>query len=58
MWIDDLHEKVVWLDVSVDEVFAVNKLDSWNELVGEEENRFEAKPAGTKVEEVFQTGAQ
>ena len=49
----NLHEEVVRLDISVNEIFAMNKLNSWYELVGQEEDCFKAESAGAKVEQIF-----
>ena len=39
----DPHEKVVWLDVSVDEVLVVHVLDATNHLVGQHQDCLHGK---------------
>lgn len=53
-----LHKEVVWLDVSMNEVFAVNKFNAWNELIGQQEDSLKAESSGAKVEQVFKWRAQ
>ena len=50
-----LHEEIVGLDISVDEAFAVNVLYPGDELVGEEQHRFQTESSRAKVEQVLQT---
>lgn len=54
----DAHEEVVGLDVSVDEVFVVNKLDAAYHLVGKHQHRLHGEPSGAKVKEIFEGGTQ
>ena len=37
-YLKNSHEKIIWLDVSVDEIFAMYKLNSRYELVSQQEN--------------------
>lgn len=53
-WKICLHEKIVGLDVSVDETLAVNVFYSGDELIGEKQNCFQAESSGAKVEEVLE----
>ena len=54
--LSDAHEKVVRLDVSVDEGFGVNVFDAGDELIDEQENGLEREFTVAEVEEIFQTG--
>ena len=54
----DSHEEVVRLDVSVDEVLVVDKLDSADHLVGQHEDRLHGEASRAEVEEVFERRAQ
>jgi hypothetical protein len=51
--LSNAHEKVVGLDVSVDEISRVDVFRSRNELVGEKEDGFEREFSVAEVEEVF-----
>ena len=42
----DLHHNVSWLDISVNNVVAVDVCDPCDKLIGEHEDSFEAKPPG------------
>ena len=48
-----LHEKIVRLDVSVNETLAVNIFYSGDELICKKQNGFQAESSGAKVEEVL-----
>jgi hypothetical protein len=52
------HEKVVRLDVTVDERLGMDVLDAGDELVGEQENRLEREFAVAEVEQVLQARAE
>lgn len=54
----DSHEKVVGLDVSMDEVFVVHELDAADHLVCKHENGLHGETTGAKVEQVFEGGTQ
>ena len=54
----DAHQEVVRLDVPVDEVLVVNKLDPPDHLVGQHENRLHGEAPGAEVEEVFERGSE
>jgi len=54
----DSHQEVVWLDVSVDEVFIMHVLDSADHLVSEHENSLHCKSSGAEVEEILEAGAE
>lgn len=48
------HEKVVWLDVAMNEGFAMHKFDAGNHLVGQHEHRFQSKPTIAEGEQILQ----
>ena len=54
----DPHEKVVWLNVSVDEGLGVDVLDAGDELIGEEEHGLEGELSVAEVEQIFQGGTK
>ncbi len=54
----DAHEKVVGLDVAMNKVFVVNKLDPADHLVGQHQNCFHRESSRAEIEEVFETGAE
>lgn len=54
----DAHQKVVRLDVTMDEGFGMNVLDARDELIGEEEDRLQGEFAVAEVEEILQAGTQ
>ena len=54
----DLHKEIVRLDVSVYEAFAVDVLDSWDQLISKQEHSFQTESSGAEVEEVLQARAQ
>lgn len=41
--IEDLHEKVVWLNVPMNKVFAMYVFYPRNELIGQQKDRLEAE---------------
>jgi len=47
------HEKVVWLDISMDKVSRVNVFDSRDELIGEEEDSLEGEFSVAEIEQVL-----
>ena len=53
-----LHEEIVWLDIPMDEVFAVNELYPRNELVCQQQYGFEAESSWAEVEQILQRGAK
>lgn len=53
-----LHEKIVGLDVTMNEVFAVDELNAGDELIRKKENCLKAESARAKVEQVFERRAQ
>eukprot|EP00187_Rhodella_violacea_P007101 CAMPEP_0174886340 /NCGR_PEP_ID=MMETSP0167-20121228/1575_1 /TAXON_ID=38298 /ORGANISM="Rhodella maculata, Strain CCMP736" /LENGTH=353 /DNA_ID=CAMNT_0016122291 /DNA_START=88 /DNA_END=1148 /DNA_ORIENTATION=- len=52
------HEKVVGLDVAVEEASGVDVLDALDHLVGEHEDGLEGEPPMAEIEEVLETGAE
>lgn len=50
----DAHEKVIWLDVAVNEVLVVNKLNATYHLIGEHKYCLHSKTARAKVEKIFE----
>ena len=54
----DAHQKVVGLDVPMDEVLVVDEFDARNHLIGEHEYGLHGKAARAKVEQVLQTGPE
>lgn len=52
----DAHEKVVGLDVAVDERLCVYVFDAGDELVDEQENGLEREFAVAEIEEILQAG--
>ena len=48
------HEKVVWLDISMDKVSRVDVFDSRDELIGEEKNCLQSKFSVTEVEQILE----
>ena len=54
----DTHEKIVGLDVTMDERLGVDVLDAGNELVGQEQDRLQRELAVAEIEEVLQAGAE
>jgi hypothetical protein len=52
------HEKVVRLDITVDEGLGVDVLDAGDELVSEQEDRLERELAVAEVEQVLQARAE
>ena len=37
-YLKNSHEKIIWLDISVDEILAMDELNSWNQLVSQQED--------------------
>lgn len=54
----DAHEKVVGLDVTVDEGLGVDVLDAGDELVGQKEDGLQRKFAVAEVEEILERRAE
>ena len=54
----DAHQKVVGLDVAVNEILVVYKLDARYHLIGEHEHGFHCEATRAKVKEVLQAGPQ
>lgn len=52
--LSNTHQEVVGLDISVDKVSGVDVFDSRDELIGEEENGFEAELSVAKVEQILE----
>ena len=52
------HQKVVWLDVAVDEVLVVDVLDSPDHLISQHEHSLHGEPPGAEVEEVLEAGSE
>ena len=52
------HKKVVGLHVPMDEVFAVDELDPADELVGQQQHRFQTQLPVAEVEEVLEAGSE
>lgn len=52
------HKKVVRLDVSVNEIFRMNVLDTANHLVSKHQNCLHREAAGAKIKEILQRRAQ
>lgn len=48
------HQKVVWLDITVDERLGVDVLDAADELIGEEQDSLQGELAVAEVEEILQ----
>lgn len=51
-------EEIIWFNISVEEMFGVDVLDSLEELVGEHEDCFDAELPVTVIEEFFQGGSK
>lgn len=54
----DAHQKVVRLDVTVNERLGVNILDPGDELIRQQEHGFQGEFAVAKVKEILQTRSQ
>jgi len=54
----DSHEEVVWFNVSVDEVFIMDILDSADHLICKHEDSLHGKSSGAEVEEILETGPE
>lgn len=52
------HQEVVGLDITMDEGFGVDVLDTGDELVGQEEDGLEGEFAVAEVEEILQAGTK
>ena len=52
------HQKVIRLDITVDEGFGMNVLDAGDELVGKEKHGLQRELAVAKVEEILQTWSE
>jgi hypothetical protein len=52
------HQEVVWLDITVDEGFGVNVLDTGDELVGKKKDGLQGELAVAEVEKILQTGSE
>jgi hypothetical protein len=52
------HQEIVWLDVTVDEGFGVDVLDTGNELICEEQDGLQGELAVAEVEKILQTGTK
>ena len=52
------NEKVLWLNIPVDDVLGMHKLDPRDELNGSHADRLEAKLAAAHVKQVLETRAQ
>ena len=52
------HQEIVWLDITMNERFGVNVLDTGNELIGEQKHCLEGEFAVAKVEEILQAGSE
>jgi hypothetical protein len=37
-YLKNSHEKIIWLDISVDEILAMDELNSRNQLVSQQED--------------------
>jgi len=49
----DAHKEIVGLDVAVNEIFIMNKLNAADHLIGEHEHRFHCEPPRAEVEQVL-----
>jgi len=54
----DSHEEVVWFNVSVDEVFVVDILDSADHLICKHEDSLHGESSRAEVEEILETGPE
>lgn len=54
----DAHQEVVWFDVTVNEGFGVDVLDSRDELISQQEDGLEREFSVAEVEQIFQRGAE
>ena len=54
----DAHKKVVGLDVAMNEILIVYKLDARNHLIGEHEHGFHCETTRAKVKEILQAWPQ
>ena len=52
------HEKVVGFHVSVDEILAMNELNSTDELISKQEHCFETELPVAEVEQILKTGTE
>mmetsp|Transcript_28639 Transcript_28639/g.58257 ORF Transcript_28639/g.58257 Transcript_28639/m.58257 type:complete len:205 (+) Transcript_28639:571-1185(+) len=52
------HEKVVWLDVAVNETLRVDEFDAAQHLLREHKNSFQAKLSRAKIEKILQARSQ
>lgn len=56
--LSDAHQKIIRFNVPVNERLGMNVLDPRDELVGEQEHRFQGELAITEVEEILQARPQ
>ena len=56
--LENAHQEIVWLDVSMNEVFVVKELDTADHLVCQHEYSFHGKATRTEVEQILQAGSQ
>lgn len=54
----DSHQKIVWLNISMDEVLVVNKLNATNHLICEHEDRLHCESPRAEIEKVFEARSQ
>ncbi len=54
----DAHQEIVRLDITVDERFGMDVLDTGDELIGKQQDCLQGKFAVAKVEQILQTGAE
>lgn len=56
--LSNAHEEVIGFDITMDERFGVNVLDTRDELIGKEEHRLERELPVAEVEEILQTWSE
>ena len=50
----DPHEKIVGLNIPMNEILGMNVLDTTNHLIGEHENCFDCESTRAEVEQIFE----
>jgi hypothetical protein len=56
--LSNAHEKVVWLDITVDERLGMDVLNARDELVGKQEDSLQGELAVAEVEKILQAGSE
>jgi len=56
--LSNTYEEIIRLDITVNKVVAVEKLETLDQLVSKHEDSLKAKSPAAKVEQIFEAGAQ